>query len=96
LCGYQAHDATPSELRLRRNEYVFPGLPKRNPGLELANAFSVVHARSLKGCQIDSGGLRSAATTGYFRYNPTGLSEAAGQPRPIKNFTVRLTDLLMS
>jgi hypothetical protein len=26
-----------------RNECVFPGLPKRNPGLELANAFSVVH-----------------------------------------------------
>jgi hypothetical protein len=21
----------------------FPGLPKRNPGLELANAFSVIH-----------------------------------------------------
>jgi hypothetical protein len=24
---------------------LFPGLPKRNPGLELANAFSVVHRR---------------------------------------------------
>src|SRR5258705_9113346 len=23
----------------------FPGLPKRNPGLELANAFSVIHFR---------------------------------------------------
>ena len=28
-----------------RNECVFPGLPKRNPGLELANAFSVIHRR---------------------------------------------------
>jgi hypothetical protein len=26
-----------------RNEMRFPGLPKRNPGLELANAFSVIH-----------------------------------------------------
>ena len=24
-------------------KYVLPGLPKRNPGLELANAFSVIH-----------------------------------------------------
>ena len=30
-----------SGLRLRRNECGIPGLPKRNPGLELANAFSV-------------------------------------------------------
>jgi hypothetical protein len=36
-------DATPSELRLREMKRVFPGLPKRNPGLELANAFSVIH-----------------------------------------------------
>src|SRR5882672_1350241 len=36
-------DATPSELRLREMRCVFPGLPKRNPGLELANAFSVMH-----------------------------------------------------
>jgi hypothetical protein len=34
-------DATPSELRDQKTER-FPGLPKRNPGLELANAFSVV------------------------------------------------------
>jgi hypothetical protein len=34
-------DATPSELRLREMKRGFPGLPKRNPGLELANAFSV-------------------------------------------------------
>jgi len=33
--------ATLSELRLREMEWVFPGLPKRNAGLELANAFSV-------------------------------------------------------
>jgi hypothetical protein len=33
--------ATPSELRLREMGWVFPGLTKRNPGLELANAFSV-------------------------------------------------------
>ena len=26
-----------------RNEMRFPGLPKRNPGLEFANAFSVIH-----------------------------------------------------
>ncbi len=32
----------------------FPGLPKRNPGLELANAFSVIHflKRLLKGSVI--------------------------------------------
>ena len=37
--------ATPSELRLREMRCLFPGLPKRNPGLELANAFSVIHFR---------------------------------------------------
>ncbi|HYJ87013.1 MAG TPA: hypothetical protein VEW46_13215, partial [Pyrinomonadaceae bacterium] len=35
-------DATPSELRLLKMNASFPGLPKRNPGLELANAFSVI------------------------------------------------------
>jgi hypothetical protein len=34
-------DATPSELRLHKIAFVFPGLPERNPGLKLANAFSV-------------------------------------------------------
>jgi hypothetical protein len=36
--------STPSELRLREVGCVFPGLPKPNPGLELANAFSVIHS----------------------------------------------------
>jgi hypothetical protein len=36
-------DTTPSELRLRELRCLFPGLPERNPGLELANAFSVIH-----------------------------------------------------
>ena len=31
--------ATPSELRLREMSCVVPGLPKRNPGLELAKRF---------------------------------------------------------
>jgi hypothetical protein len=35
--------ATPSELRLREMSCVVPGLPKRNPGLEFANAFSVIN-----------------------------------------------------
>ena len=35
---------------------VFPGLPKRNPGLELANAFSVVH--SCKGLHFFAAWLR--------------------------------------
>ena len=35
-------DATPSELRLREMNAYYPGLPKLNPGLELANAFSVI------------------------------------------------------
>ncbi len=34
-------DATLSGLRLSQMTSVIPGLPKRNPGLELANAFSV-------------------------------------------------------
>ena len=34
-------NATLSELRLQEMRCLFPGLPKRNPGLELANAFSV-------------------------------------------------------
>ena len=34
--------ATLSELRLEEMNGSSPGLPKRNPGLELANAFSVV------------------------------------------------------
>jgi hypothetical protein len=38
--------ATPSELRLREMGCAFPGLPKRNPGLELANAFSVIPDKS--------------------------------------------------
>jgi len=40
-------DATPSELRLKNGTRCSPGLPKRNPGLELANAFSV-NNRSLQ------------------------------------------------
>src|SRR6266850_456362 len=35
-------DATLSGLRLQEMNACSPGLPKRNPGLELANAFSVV------------------------------------------------------
>jgi hypothetical protein len=35
-------DATLSELRLLEMNACFPGLTKRNPGLELANAFSVI------------------------------------------------------
>jgi hypothetical protein len=35
-------DSTLSELRLREMNGCSSGLPKRNPGLELANAFSVV------------------------------------------------------
>jgi hypothetical protein len=42
LCGNK-RSATLSELRLREMRWVVPGLPKRNPGLELANAFSVIH-----------------------------------------------------
>ena len=36
--------ATPSELRFREMGSVFPRSPKRNLGLELANAFSVIHS----------------------------------------------------
>src|SRR5882672_2267716 len=40
---------------------LFPGLPKRNPGLELANAFSVIHflIKASQGCSNTStpGGL---------------------------------------
>ena len=43
------HDATPSELRLLEMNGVFPGLPRRDPGLELANAFSVKLMGKLKG-----------------------------------------------
>jgi hypothetical protein len=42
FCGNKG-SATLSELRLREMSCVVPGLPKRNPGLELANAFSVIH-----------------------------------------------------
>jgi len=36
-------DATLSGLRLQKDsDAFFPGLPKRNPGLKLANAFSVI------------------------------------------------------
>jgi hypothetical protein len=36
-------DATLSGLRLQKHsDSFFPGLPKRNPGLKLANAFSVI------------------------------------------------------
>jgi hypothetical protein len=34
-----------SGLRLLLGACLFPGLPKRNPGLKLANAFSVIHPR---------------------------------------------------
>ena len=38
-------DATLSGLRLQKDsDAFFPGLPKRNPGLKLANAFSVIIA----------------------------------------------------
>ncbi|HET6647390.1 MAG TPA: hypothetical protein VFH01_08690, partial [Pyrinomonadaceae bacterium] len=36
-----AVDATPFGLRLTNVCYYFPGLPERNPGLKLANAFNV-------------------------------------------------------
>ena len=44
LRGFAVNNAgaTPPELRLEEMGCVFPGLPKRNPGLELANAFSVI------------------------------------------------------
>ena len=40
-------DTTPSELRLQEMRCLFPGLPKRNPRLELANAFSVMASNLL-------------------------------------------------
>jgi hypothetical protein len=42
VAGSTNAGATPSELRLREMGCFFPGLPQRNPGLELANAFSVI------------------------------------------------------
>ena len=42
---FETLGSTPSELRLREMGCDFPGLPKRNPGLELTNAFSVIHFR---------------------------------------------------
>ena len=42
-CDSANGDATPSGLRLEKDsDAFFPGLPKRNPGLKLANAFSVI------------------------------------------------------
>ena len=37
----ERRNATLSELRIGEMTRVIPGLPKRNPGLELAYAFSV-------------------------------------------------------
>jgi hypothetical protein len=42
VAGSTNAGATPSELRLREMGCFFPGLTQRNPGLELANAFSVI------------------------------------------------------
>jgi hypothetical protein len=52
-------DATPSELRLRERIFIFPGLPKRNPGLELANAVSVGHRA------FDAESCRSSTPTNH-------------------------------
>ena len=54
--------ATPSGLRLREKGCVLPGLPKRNPGLELANAFSVIHSRAFTEprCGLNNRKLESA------------------------------------
>ena len=41
-------DATLSELRGGQNEISFPGLPERNPGLKLANAFSVLPPKDVR------------------------------------------------
>ena len=41
LCPLKDSDATLSELGFDKCNALVPGLPKRNPGLELANAFSV-------------------------------------------------------
>ena len=39
---FPSGDPTLSELDLGEVNLYYPGLPKRNPGLELANAFSVI------------------------------------------------------
>jgi hypothetical protein len=54
VCDSLDGDATLSGFRLRKG-CVVPGLPKRNPGLEFANAFSVKSTRML------SDGKRSSA-----------------------------------
>src|SRR6266850_1402413 len=41
-CESADGDATPSGLRLCEMMALSPGLPKRNPGLKFANAFSVM------------------------------------------------------
>jgi len=43
--------ATPSELRNTSCALLNPGLPKPNPGLELANAFSVIRHPESPPCQ---------------------------------------------
>ncbi|HYJ85373.1 MAG TPA: hypothetical protein VEW46_04920, partial [Pyrinomonadaceae bacterium] len=61
-------DATPSELRLLKMNASFPGLPKRNPGLELANAFSVIHSYLQFSHSLGSGwvGRPSARSAGEY------------------------------
>jgi len=51
-CDSADGDATLSGLRLQKDsDAFFPGLPERNPGLKLANAFSVI-----PGCQSTTAG----------------------------------------
>ena len=56
-------DATLSELRLLEINACSPGLPKRNPGLQLANAFSVV--RRTLSCHTISTALGTDSITGF-------------------------------
>jgi hypothetical protein len=48
-CELTDGDATPSGLRLCEMMALSPGLPKRNPGLKFANAFSVIHSDNSSG-----------------------------------------------
>src|SRR5258708_4759616 len=56
-------DASLSELRVLEMNACSPGLPKRTPGLELANAFSVVR-RTLR--------FRTVSEAGGIRFRPFG------------------------
>src|SRR6185436_3374144 len=94
VCSVRTPDATLSELRLREVSACSPGLPKRNPGLELANAFSVIRRTALERCVEPPALKKSSVAASRLATRQTAMTCASETRPPSRSAPVQTSPAL--